>query len=206
MTLKPVDINQRIPLSVLEIALLTFLDGAYDESYIVEQLRLEYNGENRIKKSLRIVNKIVPKCAFSTVLMENADIIRIAMKNRSDRNVILISLLNSAFGFSYDTLDLLARIFNAQDTVNSETVLKSLSKSYGGNRSTVNAMYSVLPMFVEAEFLIRPKTGLYESNGPIAVSSEITNRLYVLSFCHQKGLLLTNVAQLSEPYLNFVRN
>ena len=56
-----IDINQRIPLDVLEVALNTFLSGNYSNEYVIEQLRLEFDGENRLKKALRIVNKIIIK-------------------------------------------------------------------------------------------------------------------------------------------------
>ena len=54
-----IDINQRIPLFILEVGLQSFLEGTYSNEYIQEQLALEYSGENRIKKGLRIVNKII---------------------------------------------------------------------------------------------------------------------------------------------------
>ena len=61
MTVKSIDINQRIPLSILETALFTLLNNEYSEEYILELLHTEFTGENRIKKALRIVNKIVLK-------------------------------------------------------------------------------------------------------------------------------------------------
>lgn len=206
MKMKSVDINQRIPLDTLQTALVTFLNDNYDEGYILEQLQLDYKGANRLKKSLRIVNKLVPNSPISDFLTENADQLKIALKQKPDRNVILISLLNVSFGFSFDTFDFLTRIFNAQQLVNSDTVLKALSKIYGGNRSTVNAMYSVIPMYVEAEMFNRPKTGVYESNGPIIVSSEISRDIYQNSFWCNKGLVPGNGNFVASPYLDFVRS
>ena len=54
-----IDINQRIPLYALEVALNSYLTNNYSNDYILEQLRLDFQGENRLKKALRIVNKIV---------------------------------------------------------------------------------------------------------------------------------------------------
>lgn len=59
MSNKSLYINQRIPLDTLFVALESYLDGNYSDDYILEQLRLEFKGENRLKKALRIVNKIV---------------------------------------------------------------------------------------------------------------------------------------------------
>jgi len=50
MVNKSIDINQRIPLHTLYAALESFLNGSYSNEYILEQLRLEFNGENRLKK------------------------------------------------------------------------------------------------------------------------------------------------------------
>ena len=61
MTNKSIDINQRIPLDTLYAVLESYLNDSYSNEYVLEQLRLEYNGENRLKKSLRIVNKIIIK-------------------------------------------------------------------------------------------------------------------------------------------------
>ena len=55
---KSIDINQRIPLDTLYAALEAYLNGSYTNDYVLEQLRLEFEGENRLKKALRIVNKI----------------------------------------------------------------------------------------------------------------------------------------------------
>ena len=68
-----VDINQRIPLYILKIALQSYLDGTYTNDYIMEQLRMEYDGENRLKKSLRIVNKIIKRNPIIHLTNENAE-------------------------------------------------------------------------------------------------------------------------------------
>jgi hypothetical protein len=203
--MKSVDINQRIPLDTLETALISYLNGDYDEGYVLEQLRLDYSGENRLKKSLRIVNKLVPKSPISEFLMKNSDKLLVALKQKPDRDVILIALLNASFNFSFDTFEFLTRIFNAQPLVNSDTVIKALSKIYGGNRSTVNAVYSVIPMFLEAGLLVRPKTGVYESNGPIIVTNEVSRLIYQKSFSHNKGMQLDANSMITSPYLEFIQ-
>ena len=60
MNNKSVDINQRIPLETLHAGLKAFLNNNYSNEYILEQLRIEFNGENR-PKALRIVNRIIQK-------------------------------------------------------------------------------------------------------------------------------------------------
>ena len=90
-----VDINQRIPLYILKIALQSYLDGTYTNDYIMEQLRMEYNGENRLKKSLRIVNKIIKRNPIIHLADENKVKVQAAIKSKNDCNLILTSLLNS---------------------------------------------------------------------------------------------------------------
>jgi hypothetical protein len=49
-----IGINQRIPISILEMALLATLDSQASSDYFVELAQTEYEGENRIKKALSV--------------------------------------------------------------------------------------------------------------------------------------------------------
>ncbi len=80
MNHKSIDINQRIPLDTLYAALDSFLNGTYSDDYIMEQLTLEFKGENRLKKSLRIVNKVILRNPLRAFLEENKDSIKQAIK------------------------------------------------------------------------------------------------------------------------------
>jgi len=164
MNHKPIDINQRIPLDTLYAALDSFLNGTYSDDYIMEQLTLEFKGENRLKKSLRIVNKVIQRNPLRAFLEENKDNIKQAIKKKHDRNAILIALLNSSFPFSFDTLQFLGKYLAVQDLVNRDIIKKSLASFYGGNRATENAIDSVIPMFIEAGLIRRLKLGVYQRN------------------------------------------
>ena len=109
MNHKLIDINQRIPLETLYVALVSYLNGTYSDDYILEQLKLEFRGENRLKKSLRIVNKIILRNPLNKFIEENKEQIKLAIKKKNDRNMILIALLNSSFSFSFDTLRFLGK-------------------------------------------------------------------------------------------------
>ena len=100
MNNKSIDINQRIPLETLYAALEAYLNDNYSNEYIMEQLRLEYSGENRLKKALRIVNRIIPKNPMLPLINEKKAALKLAIKKKQDRDIILIALLNSAFPFS----------------------------------------------------------------------------------------------------------
>ena len=200
-----VDINQRIPLYILKIALQSYLDGTYTNDYIMEQLRMEYDGENRLKKSLRIVNKIIKRNPIIHLIDENKVKVQAAIKSKNDCNLILISLLNSAFPFSFDVLRIMGKFFSVQDMINAETIKKNVSNIYGGNRATENGIYSVVPMFLEAGIFKRPKQGIYEFENILNYSTEIAKEIFIASFNQNNTIKRTlSNYQLSDSYFMFI--
>ena len=200
-----VDINQRIPLYILKIALQSYLDGTYTNDYIMEQLRMEYDGENRLKKSLRIVNKIIKRNPIIHLTDENKVKVQAAIKSKNDCNIILISLLNSAFPFSFDVLRIMGKFFSVQDVINAETIKKNVSNIYGGNRATENGIYSVVPMFLEAGVFKRPKQGIYEFENILNYSTEIAKEIFIASFNQNNTIKRTlNNYQHSDSYFMFI--
>ncbi len=206
MKSKSIDINQRIPLDALHIALQSYLEEKYDEEYILQQLQLDFTGENRIKKSLRIINKIVLKNPLNEFLLNNKIEIINASKRKDDRNIILIALLNSSFPFSFDVLRAFGKYLSVQHIVNTETISKNIANVYGGNRATEIGLYSVIPMFIEANLIQRPKQGLYELNLNFNISSSIGRKLYTESLKYNAKLKSFYFDEYSEPYKLFLNN
>lgn len=204
MSNKSIDINQRIPLDTLFVALESYLDDNYSDDYILEQLRLEFKGENRLKKALRIVNKIVLTSPLKNLIDENKDKLKLAIKKKTDRNIILMALLNTAFPFSFDVLSVFGKYFIVQDIISSEVIKKTISNVYGGNRATENGIYSVVPMFLEANLFSRPKQGIYEMGEKMVISNLITKELYVASYKLNKGIEEIQEYELLDPYFNFI--
>jgi len=95
-------------------------------------------------------------------------------------------------------------LFSAQDVLSREALRKQISKIYGGNRSTENAIDSVIPMFLEAKFFDRPKQGLYEWKAPLVVSSGIAKRIYTESFLINNSATELHEHQARDPYFMFV--
>ncbi|TVR89370.1 MAG: hypothetical protein EA411_02580, partial [Saprospirales bacterium] len=182
------------------------INNSYSEDYILEQLRLEFKGENRLRKSLRIVNKIILRNPFANFIKENQELVRQAIKRKDDRNVILVALLNSSFSFSFDTLQFLGKYLTVQDLVNRETIKKSLASVYGGNRATDNAIDSVIPMLIEAGFITRPNLGVYQRNPDLKITSTITKDLYKKSFQSNNSLDGFHEYQLRDPYFLFIND
>jgi hypothetical protein len=201
---KPIDINQRIPLNILYVGLNSFLNGHYSEDYILEQLRLEFKGENRLKKAVRIVSKTILRSPLVDFISENKEQIKQAVKNHQDRNLILISLLNSTFTFSFDVLHACGKFFLVQDLVSRQVIKKSLAKVYGGNRSTDNAIDSVIPMLIEADLINRPMTGVYQRNTDFRIVSTIAKQVFIESFKSAGALNKMEEYQLRDPYFLFV--
>lgn len=205
MNHKQIKINQRIPLDVLSSALVSLIEGNYNEEYILQQLRLEFNGENRLAKSIGIINKIILKNPQIKFIEEHKEELKQALTKKSDRNVILIALLNSTYSFAFDTLQFLGKYLNVQDVVSRETIKKSLGGIYGGNRSTDNAIDSVIPMFIEAGIILRPANGLYQHNPDIITSYPVSSQLYVESYRLWLNYDEIQEYHLRDPYFLFLK-
>lgn len=204
MNNKSIDINQRIPLETLHAAFEAYLNDNYSNDYIMEQLRLEYSGENRLKKALRIVNRIIPKNPLMPLINDYKDALKLSIKKKQDRDIILIALLNSAFPFSYDVLKIFGKYFAVQEIINADTIKKSISNIYGGNRAIENGIYSVVPMFLEAGFFTRPKKGIYQWDKRLNPSTAITEKIYLESFKLNNNVNEIQEYQLMDPYFQFV--
>lgn len=204
MNNKQIIINQRIPLDVLSTALNSYLDGNYNEEYLVQQLRLEFKGENRLSKSIGIINKTILKNPQIKFIEEHKEEFKLALKKKSDRNLILIALLNSTYSFAFDTLQFLGKYLTVQNVVSRESIKKSLGGIYGGNRSTDNAIDSVIPMFMEAGIISRPANGLYQHNPDVVTSYTVTRQLYVESYKLWSNYDEVQEYQLRDPYFIFL--
>jgi len=204
MNNKQIIINQRIPLDVLSTALNSYLDGNYNEEYLVQQLRLEFKGENRLSKSIGIINKTILKNPQIKFIEEHKEEFKLALKKKSDRNLILIALLNSTYSFAFDTLQFLGKYLTVQNVVSRESIKKSLGGIYGGNRSTDNAIDSVIPMFMEAGIISRPANGLYQHNPDVVTSYTVTRQLYVESYKLWSNYDEVQEYQLRDPYFLFL--
>lgn len=187
-----IGINQRISMEMIELAIKAVLEGRYDDEYGAELARMEYNGENRIKKAVKIINRIVKTNVLIPYLVENAGKVKMALKNNEDKGIICISLVNAAYPFCYDVTAVLGRYFHAQKEVGTSLITSKLSAKYGTNRSLPNGLYCILPMLIEAGFIKRPQPGFYQINR-FSPQTEIAQKIYQKSF-------LCNNPTLNEEY------
>ena len=145
-----IGINQRIPISILEMALLATLDDQASSDYFVELAQTEYEGENRIKKALSVMNRLTVKNELMPFLLENAELVKASLRNKNDRSLILAAVICSAYGFAYDVTSTMGKYFHVQEQVITSLVQDKMAAKYGSNRSLPNAMNCVLPMLIEA--------------------------------------------------------
>ena len=123
----------------------------------------EYKGENRIKKAVSVVNKLTIRNPLFGYLHEHADAVLAAMKNKHDRPLLFGAVICADYPFGFDTLSIMGKYFHVQQQVNTNLITQRMASKYGSNRSLPNALYCVLPMFIEAGLLNRPVAGIYEA-------------------------------------------
>lgn len=197
-----IGINQRIPIEMIEQALKAVLDNRYDDDYGAELARMEYNGENRIKKAVKVINRITKTNVLIPYLMENADKVKMALKNPDDKGIICIALVNAAYPFCYDVTTVLGRYFHAQKEIGTPLITSKLSSKYGTNRSLPNGLYCILPMLIEAGFIMRPKPGFYQLNR-LAPQTDIAKEVYQKSFLCNNPTLNEDYRFVSHFYFEF---
>lgn len=110
-----IGINQRNPIEAIELAIKAVMNGSYDNDYAAELARMEYSGENRIKKAVNIINWLTKtNNTLMSFLQENKNKVMSALKYPEDKGMICIAMVNSAYPFCYDVTTVLGRYFHAQ--------------------------------------------------------------------------------------------
>ena len=107
-----IGINQRIPIEAIELAIKAVLNNSYDNDYAAELARMEYSGENRIKKAVNIINRLTKNNALMAFLQENKNKVMSALKYPDDKGMICIAMVNAAYPFCYDVTTVLGKYFH----------------------------------------------------------------------------------------------
>lgn len=185
------------------MALRAVLSGDYSREYFAELASMEYQGENRIGKSVTVISKLTDQNPLIVYLLENKEDVKEALRYKQDRGIILSSLLIAAYEFVYDMLCLFGKFLHAQDQVPTALVAGKLADKYGSNRSLPNAMNSAIPMLLEAGILKRPKIGIYEICKTTPVT-EIARNIYHKTFLHWNPNIQADSIPISHPYYEFI--
>ena len=198
-----IGINQRIPIHILELALCAALQDEASPDYFRELAATEYNGENRIKKAVSVMNKLTIRNSLFGYLHEHADAVLSAIKNKHDRPLLFGAVICAAYPFGFDTLSIMGKYFHVQQQVNTALITQRMASKYGSNRSLPNALYCVLPMFIEAGLLSRPMAGIYEANRQDRYS-DFAYSLYRKAFVINNPTYTMDDDIDSNPFFEFI--
>ena len=199
-----IGINQRIPMNVLELAILAELQGNATPEYYRELAATEFNGQNRIRKAVSVINRLTTKNPLLSFLIENKKAVENMLRSKTDRPLLMTATICSAYSFGYDLVALLGKYFHAQEYVTTDFIKQKMSAKYGSNRSLSNALYCILPMLIEAQILERPESGIYK---PIKITKATDNALNVFrkSFLLNNPMLTERDNIESNPYFEFIK-
>lgn len=201
---KTVGINQRISVSVIEMAMKAALDGSFSSEYAADLAAGEYEGTNRITKARSIIGKLSVRNPLFDYIAEHQQQFNAAMKHKGDRAIILAAIINAAYGFGYDATVILGKFFHVQNEVSTQLIVSRMSSIYASNRSLPNGLYCILPMYIEAGLLTRSKPGVYIRNYYDDVSA-FAKTLYRKSFIvHNPMMLEEDLDYTEHPYFEFL--
>lgn len=199
-----IGINQRIPVSILEMALVAALDEQATGEYFVELASTEYEGQNRIKKAMSVMNRLTVKNPLLPFLIENKDAVKAALRNKNDRALVIAAVINSAYSFGYDVTATMGKYFHVQEQVTTRLIQEKLASKYGSNRSLPNAMNCIIPMLLEAGIIARPKIGFYEARR-VEKFTDFALEVYKRSFVLNNPTLTLDAELMSYPYFEFIK-
>ena len=198
-----IGLRQRIPMSLLEMALTAVLTCDYSREYFAELAATEYKGQNRIGKTVTAISQLTDQNPLIELLRDNREEVVMALRSKPDRTLILSSLLIAKFEFAYDIFVLLGKYFHVQDQVVTALISQKMSQKYGSNRSLPNAMNCALPMFIEAGILHRPKIGFFEIR-KISPNTDIARRIFDEAFFLWNPTFSRSHTYDNHPYYEYL--
>lgn len=199
-----IGLDQRIPIKVMEIAIKTVLDDTYSIEWAKTNLEPELNGKNRIAKAVTELGKATVNNKLMGFVKTNKDKVLEALQYKSDKTLVLVGLINAAFGFGYNTTMVMGKYFHVQDCISKALLAEKMSEVYAYNKSVDNALYRILPMFIEAGLIIRPTTGIY-SRVPLEPRTDIAVEIYKQSFFINNPKCPKDYPIEDSPYWEFLQ-
>ena len=178
---KTVGINQRISITIIEMAMKASLDGIFTPEYAADLAAGEYQGENRIKKARSIIGKLTLRNPLFDYIKEQRQDYFAAIKYPGDRALVFSALINATYMFGYDAMCILGKLFHVQERVSTQVIVNRMSSIYASNRSLLIGLYCIMPMYIEAGLLSRPVTGIYTKNA-LDIKTEFARNIYKKSF------------------------
>ena len=199
-----IGLDQRIPINVMEMAVRAVLDGSYSVEWAKNSLESELNGKNRLAKAVTELGNATANNKLMGFVKTNKEKVLEALQYKSDKTLVLVGLINAAFGFGYNTTMVMGKYFHVQDCISKALLAEKMSEVYAYNKSVDNALYRILPMFIEAGLIVRPSTGIY-SRVPLEPRTDIAVELYKKSFFTNNPKYPSDYPIEDNPYWEFLQ-
>ena len=94
-------IEQRVPLNMVEMALLSVLNGNYTPEYFKELAQTEFVGENRAKKMVGTLNSLVLRNPLLDMLGLDPQIFLIVKTGSHFARILILSLCKDTDNFHF---------------------------------------------------------------------------------------------------------
>lgn len=198
-----IGINQRIPMSVLELGLIAAIQDQATNEYLRELVATEFQGENRIRLGTGVLHKLTCGNPLLPVMKENKDAVMASLRSRLDRPVILAAVINATYSIAYDVTAILGKYLHVQNEVSTALLTSKLAEKYGSNRSMPNGRDCVVPMLIEAGLFTRPRTGFYQAIRHSGYSA-LAEDLYRRSFFVHNTMIPEDFDVSTNPYFEFL--
>lgn len=199
-----IGLDQRIPINVMEMAVRAVLDGSYSVEWAKISLEAELNGKNRLAKAVTELGNATANNKLMGFVKTNKEKVLEALQYKSDKTLVLVGLINAAFGFGYNTTMVMGKYFHVQDCISKALLAEKMSEVYAYNKSVENALYRILPMFIEAGLIVRPSTGIY-SRVQLEPRTEIAVEIYKKSFFINNPKYPKDYPIEDSPYWEFLQ-
>lgn len=202
---KKVGINQRISINVIDMAIKSCIEGNFTPGFAADLAAGEYQGANRIHKARSIIGKLTLRNPLFPFIREHKQEYREAIKYKGDRAIIFSALINATYSFGYDAMVILGKFFHVQEEISARLIIKQMASIYASNRSLPNGVYCILPMYIEAGLINRPKAGIYTKN-EYEIVTNFARELYIKSFFINNPMLENSDYDYTEHlYFEFTK-
>ena len=199
-----IGLDQRIPINVMEAAIKAVLDDTYSIEWAKTNLEPELNGKNRMSKAITELGNATINNKLMEFVKANKNKVLEALQYKSDKTLILVGLINAAFGFGYNTTMVMGKYFHVQDSISKALLAEKISEMYAYNKSVDNALYRILPMFIEAGLIVRPSIGIY-NRLTLEPRTDIAVEIYKKSFFINNPKFPQDYPVEDTPYWEFLQ-
>lgn len=180
---KFIGLNQRIPFSVLDAGVSSFINnGLIIREQILQDMLEVTQGTNRASKATAYISQILNRQQhllkqFSTVLKDTP---YFSLKVE-DRKALCLCMICLTYPITYDLLIALAQGFKVQDQINKRFISEKIMSIYGSNRTVDIAIDALIPMIIELNTIKRDKVSIYSLSVKQPITSKFIAELIIFT-------------------------